>query len=39
MKSYYFRRFGTITIILLSVIVIISSIALSIPQNIYAVNK
>ncbi|MGE5661925.1 MAG: hypothetical protein ACM3X1_06715 [Ignavibacteriales bacterium] len=36
MKSYYFRRFGTFTIILLSVIVIISSIALSIPQNIYA---
>ena len=36
MKSYYFRRFGTFTIILLSVMVIISSIALSIPQNIYA---
>jgi len=36
MKSYYFGRFGTFTIILLSVIVIISSIALSISQNIYA---
>jgi hypothetical protein len=36
MKSYNVRRFGTFTIILLSMMVIISSIALSIPQNIYA---
>jgi hypothetical protein len=36
MKSYNVRRFGTFTIILLSMMVIVSSIALSIPQNIYA---
>jgi hypothetical protein len=37
MKSYHVRRFGTFTIILLSMMVILSSIALSIsPQNIYA---
>jgi hypothetical protein len=36
MKSYNVRRFGTFTIILLSMMVIASSIALSIPQNIYA---
>ena len=38
MKSYnIIRRFGTFTIILLSMMVILSSIALSIsPQNIYA---
>jgi hypothetical protein len=36
MKSYNVRRFGTFTIILLSMMVILSSIALSIPQNIYA---
>lgn len=36
MKSYNVRRFGTFTIILLSMMVVVSSIALSIPQNIYA---
>jgi hypothetical protein len=37
MKSYNVRRFGTFTIILLSMMVIVSAIALSIsPQNIYA---
>ncbi len=36
MKSYNVGRFGTFTIILLSMMVIVSSIALSIPQNIYA---
>jgi hypothetical protein len=36
MKSYNVRRFGTFTIILLLMMVIVSSIALSIPQNIYA---
>ena len=37
MKSYNVGRFGTFTIILLSMMVILSSIALSIsPQNIYA---
>jgi hypothetical protein len=36
MKSYNVRRFGTFTIILLSMMVIVSPIALSIPQNIYA---
>ena len=36
MKSYNVRRFGTFTIILLSMMLIVSSIALSIPQNIYA---
>jgi hypothetical protein len=36
MKSYIIRRFGTFTIILLSMMVIISSVALSIPQNTYA---
>lgn len=36
MKSYNVRKFGTFTIILLSMMVIVSSIALSIPQNIYA---
>jgi hypothetical protein len=36
MKSYNVRRFGTFTIIILSMMVIVSSIALSIPQNIYA---
>ena len=36
MKSYRVGRFGTFTIILLSMMVIVSSIALSIPQNIYA---
>ena len=37
MKSYNVRRFGIFTIILLSMMmVIVSSIALSIPQNIYA---
>ena len=36
MKSYNVSRFVTFTIILLSMMVIVSSIALSIPQNIYA---
>jgi hypothetical protein len=36
MKSYNVRRFGTFTIILISMMVIVSSIALSIPQNTYA---
>ena len=36
MKSCNIRRFGTFTIILLSMMGIVSSIALSIPQNIYA---
>jgi hypothetical protein len=36
MKSYNVRRFGTFAIILLLMMVIVSSIALSIPQNIYA---
>ncbi|MDF2737318.1 MAG: hypothetical protein K0S93_1175 [Nitrososphaeraceae archaeon] len=36
MKSYNVGRFGTFTIIILSMMVIVSSIALSIPQNIYA---
>ena len=36
MKSYNVRRFGTFTIILLSMMVVVSYIALSIPQNIYA---
>ena len=36
MKSYNVGRFGTFTIILLSMMVAVSSIALSIPQNIYA---
>jgi hypothetical protein len=36
MKSYNVGRFGTFTIILLSMMVIVSYIALSIPQNIYA---
>ena len=36
MKSYNVRRFGTFTIIILTMMVIVSSIALSIPQNIYA---
>ena len=36
MKSYSVGRFGTFTIILLTMMVIVSSIALSIPQNIYA---
>ena len=37
MKSYDARRFGTFTITLLSMVVIVSSsVALSIPQNIYA---
>ena len=36
MKSYNVSQFGTFTIILLSMMVIVSSIALSIPQNIYA---
>ncbi|MGZ8890183.1 MAG: hypothetical protein ACXW0J_02140, partial [Nitrososphaeraceae archaeon] len=36
MKSYNVGRFGTFTIILLTMMVIVSSIALSIPQNIYA---
>jgi hypothetical protein len=35
-KPYNIGRFGTFAIILLSLIVIVSSIALSIPQNIYA---
>ena len=36
MKSYNVGRFGTFTIILLTMMVIVSSIALSIPQNIYS---
>jgi hypothetical protein len=36
MKSYNVRKFRIFTIILLSMMVIVSSIALSIPQNIYA---
>lgn len=36
MKSYNVGRFGTFTIILLSMMLIVSSIALSILQNIYA---
>ena len=36
MKSYSVGRFGTFTIILLSMMVIVSSIALSISQDIYA---
>jgi len=35
-KPYNIGRFGTFAIILLSLMVIVSSIALSIPQNIYA---
>jgi len=36
MKSYNVRRFVTFTIIQLSMMVILSHIALSIPQNVYA---
>jgi hypothetical protein len=36
MKSCNVGRFGTFTIILLSMMVVVSYIALSIPQNIYA---
>jgi hypothetical protein len=36
MKSYNVSQFGTFTIILLTMMTIVSSIALSIPQNIYA---
>jgi len=36
MKSYNVGRFRTFTIILLSMMVVVSSIALLIPQNIYA---
>ena len=36
MKPYNIGRFGTFAIILLSLMVIVSYIALSIPQNIYA---
>ena len=36
MKSYIVRRFGIFTIRLLSMMVVVSYIALSIPQNIYA---
>ena len=36
MKSYNVGRLGTFTIILLSMMVVVSYIALSIPQNIYA---
>jgi len=36
MKSCNVRRFGTFTIMLLSVMLIVSSIAISMPQNIYA---
>jgi hypothetical protein len=36
MNSHNIRRFGRFTILLLSMMVIVSSIALSIPQNIYA---
>ncbi|HEY5737949.1 MAG TPA: hypothetical protein VIS28_06690 [Nitrososphaeraceae archaeon] len=36
MKSYNVERFGIFTIILLSMMVVVTSIAFSIPQNIYA---
>ncbi|HEX5981182.1 MAG TPA: hypothetical protein VFY77_00810 [Nitrososphaeraceae archaeon] len=36
MKSYSIGRFGTFAIIPLSMMVVVSSITLSIPQNIYA---
>ena len=36
MKSYNIGRFGISTIILLSMMVVVTSIAFSIPQNIYA---
>ena len=36
MKSYNVERFGIFTIILLSMMVVVTFIALSIPQNIYA---
>jgi hypothetical protein len=36
MKSYNVRRFGTFTIMLLSMMVIVSYVALSTPQNVYA---
>ena len=36
MKSYNVSQFGTFTIMLLTMMTIVSSIALSIPQNIYA---
>ena len=36
MKSYNVERFGIFTIILLSMMVVVTSIALSIPQNIYS---
>ena len=36
MKSYNVGRFGIFTIILLSMMVVVTSIAFSIPQNIYA---
>ena len=36
MKSYNIGRFGIFTIILLSMMVVVTSIAFSIPQNIYA---
>lgn len=36
MKSYSIGRLGTFAIILLSMMVVVSSITLSIPQNIYA---
>ena len=36
MKSYNVSQFGTFTIILLTMMTIVSSIALSIPQNIHA---
>jgi hypothetical protein len=36
MKSYNVGKFGTFTIILLSMMVVVSSIASLIPQNIYA---
>jgi hypothetical protein len=36
MKSYNVGKFGTFTIILLSMMVVVLYIALSIPQNIYA---
>jgi hypothetical protein len=36
MKYYNLGRFGIFTIILLSMMVVVTSIALSIPQNIYA---
>ena len=38
MKSYNVERFGLFTIILLSMMVVVTSIALSIPQNIYALS-